>query len=54
VSWFKPINCWVAKAKLDGRTYVIGYYHSEDEAGKAVSAWRAEHMPYAVESAVVG
>lgn len=40
---------WVAGAQLGGRRHHVGRFASEDEAHRAVVAWRREHMPFAVE-----
>lgn len=45
VHWSKSQRCWVAQAKCDGR-YFCERFDDEDEAARAVSAWRLLHMPY--------
>lgn len=49
VSWAKNQGCWRAQARYDG-FYFNESFHDEDEAARAVSAWRAEHMPFANEA----
>jgi hypothetical protein len=39
---------WVAQAKCSGKR-LMKRFHTEEEAWEAVKAWRAEHMPYAME-----
>lgn len=51
VSWHKRDEKWTASACVNGRTTYLGNYESEGAAADAVSAFRAEHMPYAVERA---
>jgi hypothetical protein len=52
VTWDKRRRHWRAKAKLDGRTFNLGSFLDEAEAGAAAAAWRAQHMPYSEEAAV--
>jgi hypothetical protein len=42
---------WRARVKHEGRTYNLGRFDTEDEAGAAASAFRARVMPFAVEAA---
>jgi len=49
VSWASDRQRWRAVATLDGKTYRLGYFIDEDLAGAAVAAWRAQHMPFAVD-----
>lgn len=51
VTWDRSRQKWMASAMLDGRRRTIGRFDSEDEAGAAASAWRAEHMPFSAEAA---
>ncbi len=51
VSWSNSNNGWIAQARLHGRTHHLGTFASEDEAARVASAWRAEHMPGAIEDA---
>lgn len=41
---------WEAHAKLDGRWRYLGIYPSPEEAGRAASAFRAEHMPWSADA----
>lgn len=41
---------WMAQARLDGKTYFLGYYENEDEAGRVAAEFRAEHMPFSQEA----
>ncbi|MDO8673049.1 MAG: HNH endonuclease [Dehalococcoidia bacterium] len=50
VDWDKTKRRWRAEARLNGKHKHIGYFTSEDEAAAAASNWRAEHMPFAVET----
>lgn len=51
VSFHKASGRWHARVKLDGRTHSLGYHDSEEAAGTAAAAFRAEHMPFADEKA---
>lgn len=42
---------WRARARVNGRSYHVGYYDDEDVAGQAVAAFRAEHLPFSSENA---
>lgn len=42
----RPSGKWVARCKLGGKTYCLGTFDTEEEAGAVASAWRAEHMPF--------
>lgn len=50
VHWNTASRKWRAVAKLNGREFHIGYFTDEEEAARCVAAWRAEHMPFAVEA----
>lgn len=52
VSFSKKGRAWVAQAHQSGRTIVIGRFHTKEEAATAASAWRAQHMPGALEAAI--
>ena len=52
VYWEKQRSKWRAGAKISGRTYDLGFFSNEDDAGRVASEWRAKHMPYAVEDLV--
>ena len=43
---------WVASVKSGGRTNYLGSFEREEDAAAAAAAFRAEHMPFAVESAI--
>ena len=49
VSWNQSTRKWQARAKLAGKSYFIGEFTDEAEAGRAAANWRREHMPYAME-----
>jgi hypothetical protein len=40
---------WRAMAKTQGKQHYVGTFDSIEEAGRAVSIWRAEHFDYALE-----
>lgn len=50
VSWDRSRSKWMASATLNGRRVTIGRFDDEEVAGLAARDWRAEHMPYTVES----
>lgn len=49
VTWDKTRNKWQARVKINYKTYMLGRFDSEEEAASVAAAFRAEHMPYAVE-----
>lgn len=49
VHWEKSKNRWRAQAGLNGHLYRLGTFKTPEDAERAVMAWRAEHMPYAVD-----
>ena len=51
VSWFKPAGLWQAKVTLGGVQHHLGYFRDREKAREAAVAFRAEHMPFAVEAA---
>ncbi len=51
VCWHKQKRKWMAYARVNGRIRHIGYFRDEQAAADAASAFRREHMPYAVEDA---
>jgi len=38
---------WMAQCQIAGKIHHLGYFTDEDEAGRVVAAFRAEHMPFA-------
>jgi hypothetical protein len=48
VSWNKATGRWRAQAKVAGRKHWLGDFHDEDEAGRVAAAFRAAHMPFAL------
>lgn len=49
VHWDSDRGKWTAQAQLADRMHQIGRFDSEDEAARAISAWRIAHMPFTVE-----
>jgi IS5 family transposase len=49
VHWNGARQQWYAKVFTGGRLHWLGAFDDEDAAGAAASAFRAEHMPFAVE-----
>lgn len=45
VFWDKRKQKWMARAKLSGHQYFIGYYDTVEQAGNAAHEWRLLHMP---------
>ena len=43
-------NYWVAEVQSGGRRYFLGRFVSEEEAGRAAAACRAELLPFSVEA----
>lgn len=41
-----PHGRWCARATINYKTHHIGYFDDEEEAARAVIAWRAEHMTH--------
>jgi hypothetical protein len=50
VSWYARKNCWRVQAKVNKKTYWLGYYKDEDEAGRVAAEFRRTHMPNSVEA----
>jgi hypothetical protein len=50
-SWNAPRGSWRAQVSHRGVGHYLGHFGREEDAAAAVSAWRAEHMPFAVEAA---
>jgi hypothetical protein len=46
VSWARYCGRWRAYAALKGRQNHIGYFDTAEEAAKAASEWRRQHMPF--------
>lgn len=40
VSWYKTYNKWVAKCKVFGKQYFLGYFHNIEDAESAVIEFR--------------
>lgn len=53
VCWAPHQERWKAYGVLAGRRHHLGYFDSEDEAGRAAAAWRAAHMPYSDEGGLI-
>ena len=49
VSFDRARSKWIAKHKLNGKTYNLGRFHSEEEAAEAAARFRAKHMPFSTE-----
>lgn len=52
VSWSKQSKKWQAACTLGAVPRHLGYFTDESEAASVARAFRAAHMPYAVEEAV--
>lgn len=50
VSWDTRSSRWEARGKLNYKTYRLGYFITEEEAGRAVAEWRAANMPHSAEA----
>ncbi len=50
VAWSRPAGKWRAYGKVNGRQHHLGLFDDEDGAAAVAAAWRAEHLPFAVES----
>ena len=44
----KRIKRWFAQAKLNGKTHMLGYFHTPEEAAAKAAAWRLKNMPGAL------
>ena len=42
-----PLHPWVARCRLGGRVHIIGYFCTEEAAGRAAEEFRIKHMPLA-------
>jgi len=49
VHWCKRTKRWMARAKLNQKTYYLGSYEDEEDAADAASKFREEHMPFSEE-----
>lgn len=49
VSWNTRDQRWIAQACLNGHRFYLGQSKSEVEAAEMARAFRAEHMPYAID-----
>lgn len=47
VSWDKRLRNWHACCSTGGKTHHIGRFDNEQDAARAASEYRAQHMPYA-------
>lgn len=47
VSWYSAMGVWRVAIMVNGHRTLVGYYTDEDEAGRAASAFYAEHVPFA-------
>ena len=50
VGWHKATGTWKARCTIAGREHHLGYFHDEEAAARAVSAFRSEHLPFANEA----
>lgn len=50
VYWNSTERRWIAKVMVDGRSYTIGRYGTENAAAEAASAFRAERMPFSADA----
>jgi hypothetical protein len=46
VCWHRRAQKWHAYGYLKGQRHHLGTFEREEDAATAVSAWRAEHMPF--------
>ena len=44
VTWHRQCRRWQASVKVSGRSYYLGLFDSEDDAGAAVAAFNAERF----------
>jgi hypothetical protein len=49
VSYVAKSGNWIARVRLGSRLHNLGTYSDETQAGAVAAAFRAEHMPFAVE-----
>ena len=50
VYWNRQRQKWVAKGKLNGTNYHLGYFDSELQAARRAQDWRIANMPFTVET----
>ncbi len=48
VTWKRGSKAWAAQAVLGGKRHHLGVYADKEEAARAATAWRREHMPYSI------
>ena len=53
VSWYATYGKWVATVVLNKKQHNLGYFDDPEEAGKAVTTFRAEHMPFSSEARAI-
>lgn len=51
VTYRRDMGKWLAYATVDGQCHLVGFFAAEEDAGRAVSAFRREHMPYSIADA---
>lgn len=49
VTWQADKGKWRARVRYGSRSVPLGYFDSEEEAGRAAAAWRATHLPFITE-----
>lgn len=49
VHWNRSAGKWVAQVVLNGKTYRLGAFVNEEEAGTAAQVFRLEHMSHATD-----
>lgn len=52
VTFHSSAGKWQAQVHVEGRNHYLGLFADEQDAADAARAFRSEHMPFAVESAV--
>jgi hypothetical protein len=50
VTWSKKLNKWVARFRVNGKTYHIGVFVDLAEAERAITAARAKYLPYSIDA----
>jgi hypothetical protein len=48
VSWDYKTQMWRARAMIDGKSFHLGRFGSEEEAADVIHQWRTENMPFYV------